>query len=167
MYTPFAELPDHARVWVYQANRNINEEEKRKVEDQLTSFVGMWQAHGADLLGSFKIVYDRFVILAVDTATNIPTGCAIDKSVDVLRDLGILLGIDFFDRLNIAFLEEGGHVRTVPMNKLKILAENGDLKPESITFDNLVDTKEKLESQWLISTKDSWMKKYFKDRATA
>jgi len=167
MYTNFAELPPSARIWIYQASRDFTEVEKIKLEDWLTSFVSRWQSHGAELTGSFKILYDRFIIMGVDTRTNMPSGCSIDSSVAALKEIEQTLNISLFDRTQIAFLEEGGQISTHPMQQIKSLIEEGKIDGEAITFNNLADTKEKLEAEWLVSAKNSWMKRYFAQRQTA
>ena len=49
MITTFTELPDSARIWIYQSNRNFTEEELKEINDLLTQFLTEWTAHGAAL----------------------------------------------------------------------------------------------------------------------
>jgi hypothetical protein len=161
MYIPFEELPEDARVWIYQANRNLTETEKRKIEDVLTSFVSGWKAHGAELSASFKIAYQRFIVIAVDTNTNLPSGCSIDSSVAVLKEIEKAFAIDLFNRTDIPFLEEGGTVRTVPLIEIKRMIVEGKIHRNSMTFNNLVESKDGLDESWLVTAGESWLKRFF------
>jgi hypothetical protein len=161
MFVPFSDLPESARVWVYQANRSLTAADLSTIEDVLTSFISRWQSHGSELYGSFKVLYNRFLILAVDTQHNMPSGCSIDSSVAELREICQALQLDLFDRTQVLFLEEGGAISALPLSGLKAAVEAGKVKEQAITFNNLVDTKEKLESEWLVTAANSWMKRYF------
>lgn len=162
MYTLFSELPSSSRVWVYQANRTLNEKELNIAEDLLTNFISRWNSHGAKLTASFKIVYQKFIVLAVDTTTNLPSGCSIDSSVAALREIENTIEIDLFDRVNIPFLEEDNQIFTVNIKDLEQAVITGKIQPQTITFNNLVDTKEKFEEEWLVTAESSWLNRYFK-----
>ena len=161
MYTHFSDLPASSRVWVYQSNRKFDTSELNIIEDVLTNFISRWQSHGAELKGSFKIMYQQFIILAVDTTTNLPSGCSIDSSVAVLKEIERTLSVDLFDRMQITFLEENNQIYTVNFGEIDKAVSTGKILPQTITFNNLVDTKEKLENDWLITASSSWLKKYF------
>src|SRR5690606_27168947 len=91
------------RVWIYQSNRFLQQDEIRKIEQILQEFVTQWTAHGNQLAGSFEIRYDLFIVLMVDEEQAMVTGCSIDKSVHLLKKIEQALGISLFDRLQIAF----------------------------------------------------------------
>ena len=38
MLIPFSDLPNHARVWIYQASRSFSFKEKEKLDQQLQEF---------------------------------------------------------------------------------------------------------------------------------
>ncbi|MBX2843629.1 MAG: hypothetical protein KTR26_17800 [Flammeovirgaceae bacterium] len=162
MYTNFSELPSNSRVWIYQAARVLTEEEIKKVEDWLTYFISTWQSHGSNLCGSFQILYRRFIVLGVDTTNNLPSGCSIDSSVAALKEIENGLGVSLFERTQIPFLEEGGKVTTVNLSEIKQKVESGVINPQSLTFNNLIDTKEKLDNEWLTCAGDTWLSRYFK-----
>ena len=100
MYVSFNELPQSARVWVYQANRTLTASEKEAISNYLTKATNQWAAHGAPLKSSFTITEDRFVIIAADEAFNAASGCSIDKSTHFIQSLEREYGVDMFDRMN-------------------------------------------------------------------
>src|SRR5688500_17045791 len=110
MFVDFEQMPAHAKVWVYQANRTLDKKTQKVILDNLKKFIQEWDAHGKTLKGSAILLYNLFLILAVDEEYNQASGCSIDKSVHYLKELGDHLDVDFFDRSKQAFVQNGGIV---------------------------------------------------------
>src|SRR5882757_1942285 len=159
MYIPFEKLPPLSRVWVYQADRSFSPDEEKIIFETLTGFCSAWEAHGDPLKTSFKIEFNRFVILSVDESSAGASGCSIDGSVRVLKDLGNQCNINFFDRTKVAFLVNG-KIETYPLNELKSLFASAQLKPSMQTFNTLVASKGEWEESWKITAEKSWLIKY-------
>jgi hypothetical protein len=159
MLIPFEKLPSYSRIWIYQADRPFSNDEEHIISNSLMNFCSQWEAHGSPLQTSFKIEYHQFVILAVDENSGGASGCSIDGSVRILKELGNQLSVDFFDRSKVAFLEIE-KVRTYSLNQLKSLFQSGDLTSSSQTFNNLVANKAELEVHWKTSVQNSWLMKY-------
>ena len=140
MYLPFDSMPGHARLWVYQANRAFMPAEKKYLEEGLKDLCNQWAAHNIPLQTSFLIQWDQFVILTVDEQQNGASGCSIDNSVHYLRSLQQELGLDFFDRSQVAFLQKDS-IHAYSLSGLKTLFENHTLTAETITFNNTVTSK--------------------------
>lgn len=166
MSVPFEQLPPNARVWIYQANRSFTPQEKIRLTHVLEDFCQSWAAHGQPLKAGFQLAYEHFVVLAVDEAHHLPSGCSIDSSVHVLKGLEAELSLSFFDRTQIAFLVEGG-VTLIRQSKLKEAFTHGTLTAESIAFNNLVATKVEWERKWLSAVKDSWLARYLPQASVA
>ncbi len=164
MYIPFEQLPPHSRIWIYQADRSFSLEEERVIFDVLKDFCSQWLAHGNPLQTSFKIQYHRFIILSVDESSAGASGCSIDGSVRVLKELGNQLNIDFFDRTKIAFLVDG-QIQSYPLGQLNFLFESNKLIASSPTFNNLVATKGEWEKSWQTTVERSWLIKYLPKNA--
>ena len=47
MLIPFNKMPDYARVWVYQANRDLTDSEVNTIQQILESQINNWAAHGS------------------------------------------------------------------------------------------------------------------------
>jgi hypothetical protein len=159
MLIPFNNMPDHARIWVYQANKNLSETEVNFIQQNLENQVNQWAAHGADLMGAVQVLHNRFVIVAVDENHNHASGCSIDASTRWLKDLGADMNIDFFNR-SIAFVNNG-EIQTVEMLKIKALVSEGILTPDTLIFNNLVPNIGDFKNAWQVSASNSWMKRYF------
>lgn len=84
-------LPDHARVWMYTASRDLSEGECRAVEETMAAFVKGWEAHGKALNAQSQLMNGQILILALDESHQPATGCSIDASVAAIRSLSELL----------------------------------------------------------------------------
>lgn len=152
-------MPNYARVWVYQANKNLTDSEVQIIQQILENQIDNWAAHGADLAGSVQVLHNRFVVVSVDEMQNQASGCSIDASTRWLKDLGAELNIDFFDR-SVAFLQND-ELQTVEINKIKLLVTDDILTSNTLIFNNLVSNIKEFKDNWTVKASDSWMKRYF------
>jgi len=159
MYVPFENIPGDGRLWIYQANRHFTPQEKAAIESGLVHLCETWKAHGATLHASFRLEFDLFIILTVDERQAGASGCSIDGSVRLLKDLQQQLGLDFFDRQWVAF-RSGSAATLHPLAQLKSLFEKGILSADSGTFNNALSTKADWEQSWQVNARDSWLSRY-------
>jgi hypothetical protein len=159
MYVPFEELPGHARLWIYQSDKKFTPAAKNIISDTLRSFVEGWMVHGEPMQASFDIRFDQFILLAADENVNAASGCSIDSSVRVIRDIGESLGVDFFNRNNVAFRIKDETV-LLSLRELKQKSEEGYWSGETPMFNNLVGKKEDLQKGWLVPSRSTWLSRY-------
>ncbi len=160
MFIPFENLSAQSRLWVYQANRLLTAHEIELLKGKLQHFTQHWEAHQQPLQASFEILHQQFVLVSVDEQRQQATGCSIDKSVALMKEMSDLLQIDFFDRLTICY-QIGQNIRTVNLATLKQEIANGGILPATLVFDNTIQQKQQLENQWLRPANQTWLKKYF------
>jgi hypothetical protein len=159
MYVSFEELSADSRVWIYQGKRAMTALEENTISKLLHSFCDQWNAHGQALKASYKIELNQFIVMAVDEDYGNPSGCSIDSSVGVLRQIQSLTGIDYLDRTLVSFYINN-QVRLIPLTEIKTGFTSGQLKPDTITFNTLAATKREWELHWKIPAEKSWMVKY-------
>ncbi len=161
MYINFNEISQNARIWVYQANRQLIDNEAITVERYLEPAINQWAAHGASLLASATVLHNRFVVIALDEAQNAASGCSIDASTRWFKDLGEALNIDFFDRSQ-AYLD-GEEIKTFSVFQSKKSIENELIFPETIIFNNnTLATLSDLSDKWQIKAIDApTLKRFF------
>lgn len=97
---------ENTRVWVYQSNRLLTKAEQAQMKPEIDAFVAQWAAHGQSLHASAQILWDCFIVLAVDQNHEPASGCSIDSSVRFIKDLGEKYAFKPFDRNTIAYLKE-------------------------------------------------------------
>lgn len=159
MYTPIENLSTSSRLWIYQTSRALNSQEESIISETLKLFCDQWATHGSGLKTSFRIDLHHFILLAVDEQAGGASGCSIDSSVRILKELEQKLQLDFFDRSEIAFWENG-NVVTHPLAHLKKLFAICRLNAESETFNTLAATLGDWNENPRITVANSWLKRY-------
>ncbi|MFY0593164.1 hypothetical protein [Roseivirga sp.] len=165
MLSPFENLSAKARIWIYQADRRIDQKEEQTILSGAEKFITEWAAHGQSLLASAAVFHGYFLVIATDENFNLASGCSIDSSFRFVQQLGGELQIDFFQRTNIAF-SVNGEVKLIPMSKIKEEVAQGNITNESFFFDNNIGDKSELEDKWLVRADKSWLKRYFQTSAS-
>lgn len=159
MFILFENLPSKARVWVFQSNRPFTSEELGMAEAKLHEFTQSWAVHGAPFNTSYRIAYNQFIILGADETQQNASGCSIDSSVRVLKELEQVFSLELFDRSRAAFWVNEA-VMLVPLQDLKQKFQDGTLNHETLAFNNLVQTKKDLDESWLAPAGQTWLKRY-------
>jgi len=149
-----------SRVWVYQSNRAFNNEEVKEIQQKLDDFTVQWTAHGHQLNAKAEVLYNFFIVFFVDEASAGVTGCSIDSSVRIIKELEQTYNIDLFNRFNIAYKLDG---KIIVTNKedFETLVNIKAIGPKTIVFNNLVQTLQEFESKWEIPFEQSWHSKVF------
>lgn len=101
----FPELPDSSRVWLYLANRPMDDTELNFANEKLELFLSSWAAHSKKLHCNGTILFGQYLILSVNEDLENASGCSIDSSVRFVKALGQELDIDFFNRMNVLGIE--------------------------------------------------------------
>lgn len=151
-------MPENARVWVYQSNKELSGTEENKIKEAGNHFIADWSAHGASLKASFDIVYNRFIVIAVDEQQAMASGCSIDKSVKFVKELEEQFKLDLFDRLQVAY-RDGNEIVVCHLSAFEKLAEQGLVNESTVVFNNMVTTKTAFDKEWEVPLKKSWQKK--------
>ena len=152
----FNQLPDNARVWVYQSNRAFSDVQVKIIEQQLSDFCAQWLSHNKQLKAVAEVRYKRFIILTVDEGYEAPSGCSIDSSVALIKKIEAEMQVDMFDRMNFAWKNKEGKVLSAPRNEFSELYANGEIGDDTLVFNNLVNTKTDLINNWEVVLSSSW-----------
>jgi len=144
-----------SRVWVYQSNREFSASEVTAIQEKLDAFTAQWLAHGQQLKAKAEIFYNYFIVITVDeTASNV-TGCSIDASVRVLKEIEQEYQVDLFNRFNLAYLMDG---KVITLNKedFETLVSIKKITPDTIVFNNMVQTLDEFKHKWEVPFSQSW-----------
>lgn len=155
----------HARVWIYQSNRSFNQAEKNQLETMLAEFTKTWTAHNQQLKAAFEIRYERFIVLIVDESQAGASGCSIDKSVHLMKQIEQEFNVDLFNRFNIAY-KDGEQVKSATREEFDQLIKEGLINHETIVYNNLVPSYGEYINNWEIPFKNSWHPRVFKIQET-
>ena len=149
--------PD-SRVWIYQSSRLFSLSEAFEIEDMLNDFTSKWLSHGTPVKGAGYLFFGQFIILMADEKATGVSGCSTDSSVRLIKDIEQKYKVTLFDRTSLAFVVKD-KIQLLPLSQLQYGVDNGFISADTLYFNNLVQTKEELESKWMIPVKESWLNK--------
>ncbi len=166
---PFDALPDDARLWIFQASRALNPQERGVLLEQIDAYLRDWKAHGAALRTGRAVEYDRFLLVAVDQAATGASGCSIDGLTRAVREAEQLLGLTFADNAALWFRGKTGVLRRVSRDEFRTLANTGEVDPDTTVFDNTITTLDAIRSgRWELPARGSWHARvFFRDKVKA
>ncbi|WP_236978114.1 hypothetical protein [Membranihabitans maritimus] len=153
-------LKNSARIWVYQADRILNEQEVQCISKKLERFLSQWNTHGKPLAAEAWLDDSLFIVLAVDEDRQLASGCSIDQSVHFIREIGSRLNIDFFDRMTFSYRDTEGNPQLVGAQDLPKLYKKGVIEDETLFYDTLVTDKGKWKTDRLKPLINSWQTKF-------
>lgn len=151
------QMPSHARVWVYQANCFLTEAQKKRVVDALEVFLTQWTSHGAAMDAGAAVYHQRVVVIAADEQQAAASGCGIDKSVHFMQQLGQELGIDFFQRTTVLYMDEA-EWKEAPMHQFWAMRKAGSVKDDTLILDTTVRSVGELRIALVVPFEKSWHK---------
>ncbi len=157
----FEELSPKSRLWIYQADRQFEENEVTEIEKSAADFCNNWAAHGQALKAWSAVLHNRFVVFIVDETQTMASGCSIDTSVNYIREISDIFKLDFFDRMLICY-KDGEAVKSFKLGELNDHLQGGKINMETPVFNNLIYTKEDFENKWVLPLEQTWMKKKVK-----
>jgi len=161
MLVDFNTLPEESRVWIYQANRSFSDDEIAQLKTQLDTFIEAWTAHGKDLQAGYKIVYRRFIVIALDQKLNVATGCSIDSSVNFIQQIEKQYNVDLMDKMNVSY-KLGEFIAYKSLVDFKKMAKQKAVSKNTIVFNNLVTNIAEFNENWEVPASESWHNRFLK-----
>jgi hypothetical protein len=159
MLVDFNTLPETSRVWIYQANRSLTENEQEEISAKLDTFIENWTAHGSDLQAAYELKYKRFIVIGLNQNLNAATGCSIDASVHFIMQLEKEYNIDLMDKMNVSY-KQGEFIAYKPLTEFKKMAKDRAVSKKTIVFNNLVANKAEYLENWEVPAEESWHNRF-------
>ncbi|MDB5272466.1 MAG: hypothetical protein JWO58_833 [Chitinophagaceae bacterium] len=166
MKIPFDQMPSNARAWVYTANRILTAEESTLLLQRLDPFLTEWSSHGTSLKASCQIFDQSVVVVAVENGWEAASGCSIDKSVRVLKELEEELHLSLFDRMLILYKEsDSASLQMLPLGQFKNKLASGEIEPTGLILNTQVTAVGDLKVELWKEIKDSWLARFLPSTA--
>ena len=161
MVSDFKTLSENSRIWIYQSNRSLTQQEKESISKLIEHFLNNWKSHGVSLNSGFEIKYNRFIVIAQDQNTQSATGCSIDSMVHFIQKLEKQYNISLLDKLNVSY-KQGDYIAYKSLKDFKKMVKDGAVSKNTIVFNNLVQTKLEYTNYWEVPAFESWHARFFK-----
>lgn len=153
-------LSSDSKVWIYQSDRIFSQEEETQIGNILHNFINHWHAHHQKLKASFEIRHYLFIVLMVDESDAKASGCSIDSSVKVIKDIESAFGLNFFNRTMIAY-KESDQIQLCSMESFQQKIDKKEIDSNTLVYNNLVNSLKALEHEWEVPLEKSWHKRVF------
>jgi hypothetical protein len=150
---------DASRIWIYQADRNLTEQENIDIHQKLQDFITRWNTHGKPVKGFATVLFNRFILIMADESNFSVSGCSIDSSVAVIREIEQKHQIDLFNRSNLAFLLNDSIV-TIPLNEMANAIKTGMISADTLYFNNTIQNKQEWQASWLVPVQQTWLARF-------
>lgn len=157
----FDQLPESARLWIYAADRQLDQAERAELLGAVDGFLAVWKAHGEPLTAARDWRHDQFLLVAVDESAAGASGCSIDSLVHTLGQLEQRLGLTLLDHGPVLF-RRGNRIERLSRPEFAELARKGEVTADTVVFNNtltrLVDLR---AGRWETPARDSWHARAF------
>ena len=154
MNSNFNDLSEDSRIWIYQSNKELNNDQVCEISGKLTDFLKTWNTHGKPISCSFQVKYNRFIIIAAENTLEI-SGCSIDSSVAFIQSLEAKYSIVLLDKMDVAY-RTNETIDIISLKDFKQMVKNKSITSTTVVFNNLVSNISELNSNWETTVEDSW-----------
>jgi hypothetical protein len=159
MFVPFDQLLDTARIWIYPCARQLTVNEVTDVSNRLRLFINNWTAHGKPMYASFTISHRQFIVVAADEQVQPASGCSIDDSVRVIKELDKTFSLELVHHALVIFLHDERPV-TIPVSALKSALAENKWNANSLVFDVTVATVGEFKKRFVAPAGKTWLQRY-------
>mgnify|MGYP000093392626 FL=1 len=160
MITSFSEMSKDSRIWIYQSNRKFIASELEELNSKIVAVLNTWASHGSEMLCSYQVKYDRFIIIALDETKTSASGCSIDSCVHFIQGLEKTFEVLLLDKMNVAF-KQGEYITYKSIQDFKKLVSNKSVSKKTIVYNNLVVDIDDFNLNWEVPASDSWHSRFF------
>lgn len=151
----YKHLPAKSRVWIYQSENELSEDQTKKLNELTDTFLHNWDSHGSPVKGNINLIYNRFITVTIDESDDKVCGGSVDKLGRFMKELESELHISLLDRTQVAY-RKGNQIKSCTMHEFERLAKQGEVGKETIVFNNTVHTLAAFEIEWEVPAEKSW-----------
>lgn len=154
--------PD-SRVWLYAFTETLTPQQEAVVRQAFDNFTSGWSSHGSGIRGAYTLLESKVVVLAMEEDQEI-SGCSIDSSVAVLKDLKSQHGLDALDGGLVHYKGSDGEYRACSRLAFNGLCKQGEISADTIVVNLLYQGLGELRSSGgpILPLENSWHAKAFK-----
>ena len=153
------DLPDNSRVWVFGADRDLDEGATDLLQREVDRFLAQWHAHGAPLTTARDWRDKRFLTIAVDQSTAGASGCSIDGLYRSMKALEPRFGASLVTSGLVFYRDAKGSVQSVDRERFATLGAEDKITSRTRVFDPTVTTLGEWRARFELNAEDSWHSK--------
>nr|MBS0036932.1 hypothetical protein [Saprospiraceae bacterium] len=150
----------YSPVWIYLSSGELAPNQSEELKERVKDFATQWLSHGQKVESCGDFLFDRFIVLAVNAESLPPSGCSIDSSVHFVREMESRFSVDFFDRMQLAWIDGKEDLQVNQLREIPTKYKEGSIDRHTLIFDNTITTVEQLLNSWIKPLEKSWVKNY-------
>ena len=163
MFIPFDKISEKARTWIFASEKELNAGHKEFIRNKLQQFTSNWQSHNKDVLSSFQIIDNYFIIIAADEDFSDISGCGIDKSMHIIQEIEQSIQVSLTNKALLHF-QKDNLIKVVKLSQMKTFVSENEILPTDIYYNILVSNTKEVREHFRIPAISTWLKKYFTDQ---
>ena len=161
MIVDFKQIPNEGKLWIFPSSRKFYPQEIASIKEKIEDFLNDWNDQGILIRSSYKLEYDRFIIIAVDDSLNSLSIEAHNLLIRFIQELEKTVEILLMDKMNVCY-KQGEFVQYKDLIEFKKMMKAKGVSQKTIVFNNMITLKEELEYHWEINIMDSWLGRFLK-----
>lgn len=156
---PHKGFSPQSRVWIYQSDKAFTPGQLKTVEELKTVFMQQWESHGSPVKGKIEVLYNRFIVVAIDEPDEKSCGRSVDASIRFMKELEQELQVTLLNRMLVAY-KKGEQIFSCTLPEFEALAKKGAVNKNTIVFNNTVHSLIEFENGWEVPAEKSWHNKF-------
>lgn len=157
MNTLFSNYPPNSKVWVFQADRFLSEDDFARISALCQTFVSQWKAHDIPVIADYKGLYQTFLVFSVSNHGEQTSGCSIDTLLHLIKRLETQFQVSFTNRFVVAYRKtEEAPLELYKHTELVDKLTKG-VAPLGFIYNNSLSVLKDLQNNWLIPVEKSWL----------
>lgn len=161
MIVDFDAIPEWSKIWIFPSSRKFYEQEISELNKSIEAFLNNWANENQLFNCAYKLKYDRFIIISVDD-TDLNLSLQTHDALSLfIQELEKKFEVTLLDKINVCY-KQGEFVQYKDIVEFKKMMKDKGVSSKTIVFDNMITTKEELESNWEINIMDSWLGRFLK-----
>jgi hypothetical protein len=153
-----SDFADNSKIWVYFSNRAFSDSEFQEIQKQFDDFSSQWKSHGAAMKNAMMLIDNQIAVISVDESLHAVSGCGIDASVKVIKEIETKYDVSFFER-NWVFYKENKNLKKMQLSEFKIFCKsNTNIQVVNPYFNNLNE----IRTHFYMKIEDSLYKNFLK-----
>ena len=153
---PFTDLPSHARIWVFGADRPVTGAAADTLLAEVDQYLGQWKAHGSPLKAAREWKENRFLVIGIDPTEEQASGCSIDGLFRQLQQVQRTIGAQLVGGGRVFYRDKNGQTQSVSREEFNGLATTGSVGPSTPVFDTSVTKLDDWQKRFEKPLRESW-----------
>ena len=156
------QLPDESRIWIYAADRDLDQTEQERISSILDSFCTNWKSHGRPVDSAAAVVAGRFAVIAGRIPAGDISGCGIDASVHALSAAAEELHLGWLSSLTVHYRDDGGRIQSLSRPEFREKVRSGEIDGSTAVFNLNLETLGELRGGFFeLPARDAWHSRVF------